>query len=236
MTGVMDVNELVLVQGMKDTRLTLARWNKARWEAIRPWLILSLAVSLSLLASVYAVAELSAPDGLRYAVPGLTVEARFADYIHILIRNGLVLALHALACVAGFMAGSSLPLSASKRSGVSRWVHEKAGPFAIAFVMAATAFSLATQAFVLGGLTSSLAPELGTSPGVLLIGLLPHAVPELTALFLPLAAWTIASRRGNWHELLAATFVTVGIAVPVLLVCGVVELYVSPDLTRALIA
>ena len=49
---------------------------------------------------------------------------------------------------------------------------------------------------------------------VLLLGLLAHAVPELVALFLPLAAWVVASRRGDWHELLAATIVTVAIAVP----------------------
>lgn len=44
----------------------------------------------------------------------------------------------------------------------------------------------------------------------------------------------IASRRGDWHELLAATFVTVAVAVPVLLGAALVELYVSPDLIRAL--
>jgi uncharacterized membrane protein SpoIIM required for sporulation len=72
------------------------------------------------------------------------------------------------------------------------------------------------------------------SPGLLLVALLPHAVPELTALFLPLAAWIIASRRGQWHQLLAATFVTVAIAVPVLVASAVVEVYVSPHLIRAL--
>ena len=133
------------------------------------------------------------------------------------------------------MAGSSLPLSASKRSGFSRWVHEKAGPFAIAFVMCATAFSLCTQAYVLGGTSASLAEQLNTTPGIMLVGLLPHAIPELTALFLPLAAWTLASRKGRWNELLAATFVTTAIAIPVLILTSVVELFVSPALTRALI-
>ena len=50
--------------------------------------------------------------------------------------------------------------------------------------------------------------------------MLPHAIPELTALFLPLAAWLIASRRGEWNQLLAATFVTVAIAIPVLVVAA----------------
>ena len=41
-------------------------------------------------------------------------------------------------------------------------------------------------------------------------------IPELIALFLPLAAWIIASRRGEWDQLLAATLVTVAISLPVL--------------------
>jgi hypothetical protein len=139
-----------------------------------------------------------------------------------------------MACVAGFMAGSSLPLSASHRSGLSRWVHEKAGPLAIGFVVCATLFSLTTQAYILGGGVASIAQQFGLSPGTLLLALAPHALPELIALFLPLAAWMIASRRDDWHELLAATFVTVAIAVPVLLASAAVELWVSPQLLPAL--
>jgi uncharacterized membrane protein SpoIIM required for sporulation len=69
----------------------------------------------------------------------------------------------------------------------------------------------------------------------LLLGLLPHAVPELTALFLPLAAWIIASRRGEWDELLAATLVTVLIAVPVLVVSALWEVYIAPHVLHGLI-
>ena len=63
-----------------------------------------------------------------------------------------------------------------------------------------------------------------------MLALVPHALPELIALFLPLAAWMIASRRGDWHELLAATFVTVAIAVPILLAAAAVEMWVTPQL------
>jgi hypothetical protein len=113
-------------------------------------------------------------------------------------------------------------------------VHEKAGPLAIGFVVCATTFSLVSQAFVIGGGASTLAQQLGLSPGLLLLGLLPHALPELVALFLPLGAWLLASRRNRWDELLAATFVTVAVAVPVLLASAAVELWVSPELLRAL--
>lgn len=225
-----NVNDLVLVQGMRDTKLTLARWNRDPLTALRPWCFLSLAIAAALLLCVYAVAKLSPPDPTIYDIPGYNVKATLADYGHVLFRNSLVLALHALACVAGFMAGSSLPLSASQRTGVSRWVHEKAGPLAIGFVVCATLFSLGTQAYILGGDAAALAGQVGTTPGALVLARLPHAVPELFALFLPLAAWMIASRNDDWHQLLAATLVTVAIAVPILLAAGAVEVWVSPHL------
>ncbi len=111
-----------------------------------------------------------------------------------LYRNSLVLALHAMACVAGFMAGSSLPLSASHRSGLSRWVHEKAGPFAIA-LRGLRHHLLALHPGLRDRRRRGRPPaQLGTTPGILLLALIPHALPELFALFLPLAAWIIASR------------------------------------------
>ena len=69
---------------------------------------------------------------------------------------------------------------------------------------------------------------------MLLLTLSLHAVPELFALFLPLAAWTIASRRKQWNELLAATFVTVAIAIPIILAAAAVETWVTPRLLAAL--
>jgi hypothetical protein len=156
------------------------------------------------------------------------------DILHVLRSNMLVLALHAMACVAGFIAGSSLPLQAEHHHGVSRWVHEHGGRIAIAFVAAATAFSLSAQAYLLGRTLAGVSGFLGVSPGLLLLSVLPHAIPELIALFLPLAAWIIASRRGEWEQLLAATLVTVAIAVPILVASAFVEVYVSPHLFTAL--
>ncbi len=228
------VNDLVLVQGLRDTRHAFTRWNERPLQTLGPWVALSALIAAGLLAAVGVVAYLTTPDSTTFFLPGLNTEPDLADYLHVLYRNSLVLALHAMACVAGFMAGSSLPLSAANRSGLDRWVHEKAGPLAIGFVICATGFSLATQAYGIGGTASTVAAQLDIPVPLLLLGLLPHAAPELVALFLPLAAWMIASRRGRWDELLAATVVTVTIAVPVLLVAAAVELWGSPGLLRAL--
>lgn len=230
----MTTKELVLAQGLRDTRRTLAAWRAAPWPVVRSWVSLSAAVAAWLLATVWLVALLVPPDPSGLELAGVTHPARLGDLAPVLFGNALVLALHALACVAGFIAGSSLPRTAAHQSGLSRRVHELAGPVAILFVVGATLFSLTTQAYALGSFASTLSAQLGLTPAKLVLGLLPHALPELVALFLPLAAWTLASRRGRWHELLAATFVTVAAAVPVLVAAAFVEVFLSPHLLLAL--
>jgi uncharacterized membrane protein SpoIIM required for sporulation len=126
-----------------------------------------------------------------------------------------------------------MPLEAAQRRGVWKTIHDWAGPLAIWFVVLATGFSLVTQAFALGAGTASMGAQLGISPGLLLAILSVHALPELAALSLPLAAWLVASRRDEWSDLLAATFVTVAIAVPTLVISGLIETYATPLLIRA---
>jgi hypothetical protein len=226
--------ELVVVQGLRDTRGVLARWNARPLAVIGPWLAGATAVCVLLLVAVVAVGLYSTPDPTPILLPGVTTDATLGTVGHVLWRNSLVLALHSMACVAGFIAGSSLPAEAQRYSGVWRWVHDKAGPLAIAFVVAATTFSLCTQAYVLGNGASTLAAQTGLSVPVLVLGILPHAIPELIGLFLPLAAWMLASRRGAWSELLAATFATTAFAIPLVVIAAFTEVYVSPHLIRAL--
>ena len=44
----------------------------------------------------------------------------------------------------------------------------------------------------------------------------------------------IASRRGQWNQLLAATFTTVALAIPVLIVAATIEVYVWPHILEAI--
>lgn len=226
-------NEHVLSHGMQDTREALAGWNENPWLVLRGWLALSLAIALTLLGAVWFVAGALTPDITPIHMAGLNEPSDPADLLPILWRNSLVLALHATACVAGFIAGASMPIAAAQRTGLSRWIHVKAGQFAILFVSAVTLFSLMTQALYLGFQGSTIAYQLDISHAALIFSVLPHAIPELCALFLPLAAWLIASRRGEWNELLAATFLTVALALPVLIVAATIEVYVWPQVLEA---
>jgi hypothetical protein len=219
---------------MEDTRATLESWSQRPWQVLRAWIALSLAVALTLLGAVWVVAGLLTPDISPVHLAGLTYPAEPDDLLPILWRNSLVLALHGTACIAGFIAGASMPIAAAQRTGFNRWVHVKAGEFAILFVAAVTLFSLGTQALYLGLQGSTLAYHLQISNFELILSVLPHALPELTALFLPLAAWLIASRRGEWNQLLAATFITVLLAIPVLVAAATIEVYLWPRILEEL--
>src|SRR4029077_18061830 len=208
-----DVSAYALAHGVRHTRATLRAWQRTPGAVLGRWAAGSAVAATGLLCAVWLISTLF--GGYQQVI---TLQPPFAvgdggDVVNVLRRNLLVLTLHAMACVAGFIAGSSLPLQAQHRHGVSRWVHEHGGRLAILFVIAATTFSLSAQAFLIGRALGGVSEFLEVSPGLLLLCVLPHALPELIALFLPLAAWIIASRRGEWEQLLAATFVTVAVAV-----------------------
>jgi hypothetical protein len=226
----MKAEQLAVVQGWDDTRATLKRWNANPWPMTIRWALGSLAVTATLLFLTWVVAATTPVDPTAYPYPGVTRPAELHDFGFLLYRNGLVLALHALACVAGFIAGSQLPIAAKDYSGLVRTLHDRAGTLAIGFVSCATLFSLGTQAYALGHGAASLSAQLDISAALLLVSLLPHALPELFALFLPLAAWSIASARGEWNQLLAATFATTAVAIPLIVMAAAIETWITPGL------
>ncbi len=229
----MEANQYAFVHGMRSTRSTLARWHSDPLPVVGAWFAGAVAIGIVLLASVLAISTTVKPDlGFAY-VPALPRSAEVPHMAELVGKNSLVLALHAVACIAGFIAGSTLPLSAERRAGISRWVHERARPVAFAWVVLVTCFSLLAQSAALGVYGSTLAESAGISPALLVLTVLPHALLELTAVFLPLAAWTIASRRDEWDQLLAATVVTVAIAIPMLIASAAWEVHVWPYLLRS---
>ena len=228
-----DVTQYALVRGARQTRGSLAHLNGDPWPVLQSWIAGGVAVAIVLLSVVWIISSVARPDPTPLSIPGVTDAPNAAAVLQILYGNSLVLALHAFACVAGFIAGASLPLSAEQRTGVWRWIHQKARPVAFAWVIAVTCFSLATQAYALGSTGATLASQLHVSTGVLMLTVLPHALPELTALFLPLAAWTIASRKGDWGSLLAATVATIAVAIPTLVLAALWETYVWPHILEA---
>jgi hypothetical protein len=230
----MDASAYAFAHGVRQTRATLRDWQRTPFRVVGRWVAGSALAATGLLVAILAVASLDHGYQQVLSLQPPFAVGDIAEVLRLFRDNLLVLALHAMACVAGFIAGSSLPLQAEHHHGVSRWMHEHGGRIAIAFVVLATTFSLSAQAYVIGHTLAGVSHFLRVSPALLLLGVLPHAMLELTALFLPLAAWIIASRKGEWDQLLAATLVTVAIALPALVLAACIEVYVSPHLFTAL--
>ena len=131
--------------------------------------------------------------------------------------NLLVLALHAMACVASFMPAARSPAGRKPSRRLE----------------------MGARAWRRLAITSSVRrPLLAVRPGVAdrqtLAGVAHFCASRRRAparrdaardaradrAVLPFAAWIIASRRGEWDQLLAATLVTVALALPVLLLAA----------------
>jgi lipopolysaccharide export LptBFGC system permease protein LptF len=140
-----------------------------------------------------------------------------------------VLLLHLLVCFATYLVRRSLPLQAHEMSGVQGWVHRHAGTPALLSVVALTVFSIVQQALNLGHALADVAGQGTMTQAEILVRLLPHALPELIAVFLPLAAVMWLESRARNRELLAAVAACTVVAVPIVVLSAFVEVVVASD-------
>ena len=217
----MDSSAYAFAHGVQHTRATLRSWQRQPGRVVGRWVAGSALAAAGLLAAVWVIATLD--TGYTQIVQ---LQPPFAvgddgDVLHVLRSNMLVLALHAMACVAGFIAGSVA--AAAGRAPPRRLALAARARRADRDRLRRRRDDLLAQRPGLPDRPHAgrrLELPAASRRALLLLGVLPHAIPELIALFLPLAAWIIASRRGEWEQLLAATLVTVAIAVPVLVARG----------------
>lgn len=228
----MQTERMALVAGWRDTRSALASWRRTPGRVIGAWASVSFVIGVALLVATWLVAHYlaPAPEWIVWSFNGpRSAEAA----LHIFGRNALVLVMHGFICVAGYMATTSLPIVAEGYSGVHRRLHLAARPVTIAFVVIVTMGSFGLQAWTLGGAAPGIALAYGVSTSELLVLVSPHALLELTAVFLPLGAWLVLARRGRFDQLLAASIYATALALPVLAIASVVEEYVTPALIHS---
>ena len=159
---------MALAQGMRETRGALAEWRGNPRPVLRSWFLGGFGFAAALLTRRARRRLSRDPDPTYLFIPGVNFDADVGDYFAVIWRNGLVLALHAVACVAGFIAGSSLPLQAQHMTGFRKMIHERARPLAFAWVVCVITFSLVTQAYILGSTGSTAgrsARPLARDPG-----------------------------------------------------------------------
>ena len=223
-------NQHVFSHGMRDTRETFEVWSERPWPVLRGWIALSLAVAAALLLA--GLVRRRAADSRLDAGPHrrlhLSLRARrpAADPLAQLARprparDRLRRRLHRRGLDADRRRAADGLLTLGPRQGgrTGDPLRRRRDPLLAV-----------TQALYLGFQASTISSQLDITRLELVLSVLPHAIPELTALFLPLAAWLIASRRGEWNQLLAATLFTVALAIPVLIAAAALEVYVWPHI------
>lgn len=224
---------LALVAGWQDTRRALARWNRDVPMILRTWAAVSALIGVALLVATWAVARFVAGPA-HVAFPSFSGERSLVEATHVFGHNLLVLLMHALICVAGYMATQSVQIAADDYRGVTRWLHRAARPVTMVFVLCVTAGSFVLQAWELGHVAPQVALAYSLSVPALLGVLSLHALPELTAMFLPLGAWIVLARQRAWNDLFAASILAAAIALPVLAIATIVEEFVTPELLERL--
>lgn len=190
----------------------------------------ALVAATALLFSVLAVAMLSAESRQVPASGPPFVAGGISDAARIFGENLLVLSLYATGNIAALLiqrwrAGEDQSKMMS-REFVSR--------LATAMVIGLLLFAACREAYALGRGLAGFSGYFYASPWRLWLGVLPHALPELTGIFLPVVVWFFASREGKEHELLTLTAAAVLAALPLLMTAALMEVYVSPKVFRVL--
>jgi hypothetical protein len=190
----------------------------------------ALTAAVALLVSVLVLALLS-PEFRQVPASGPPfVAGSIHDALRIFAENLLVLALYAMGNVAVAV--------------IRRWRTDERQPMtrgrdissrlALAAVIGLLLCAACRQAYVLGHGLAGFAGYFYVSRWRIWLGVLPHALPELTGILLPVAALVFATRRGRQRDLLALTVAAVLVALPLLAGAALTEVYVAPSAFRAL--
>jgi Stage II sporulation protein M len=208
------------------TRDALREWRAERYRTVLPWLGLSLVVAVVILGAVLAFSFALTPDFRGGGVPQL---GGVSDALRTWLRNLSVLLLHLLIGVATFACLRTLPMQAEHRHGWDRFIHRSLARPTLVGIAAAAVYSMAHLSITIGARLAAVSRELHHSAANVLAALLPHTIPELTAVFLPLGATLVVARRDP-DRLIAAMAVCAAAGTVLLAGAAACETWVSPRL------
>ncbi|HEX4009055.1 MAG TPA: stage II sporulation protein M [Solirubrobacteraceae bacterium] len=204
----------------------------APWAEVARWAAVATLVAAVLLGSVAVIAGHVAGNGWNGAESGLLDRHHdFGDVLFVLRRNLLVLGIHLCACWIGAIIGrphQPAPSSWGRIGALHRPVPDWMRRAALFYALLVTMLSVAVQAIGLGRQLADLAAATQISSTHLLMLVLPHAVPELLAVFLPLGLFLLEARRGRLDRLGGWSLQAAAIAVPVLVGAALIETFVTP--------
>jgi hypothetical protein len=205
----------------------------APWSEIGRWAAVAAAVAAVLLGGVALVAAHTRGTYLDGIDSGLLIRHHgVGDALYVFRRNLLVLGIHLCACWIGAIIGRPYrpaPDSLGRLGRLHRPVPEWMGRAALLWALLVTLLSVGVQALALGRLLADISLAADIPRLQLLVLVLPHAVPELLAVFLPLGLFLLEAHRGRLERLGLWSLQAAAIALPVLLCAAAIETYVTPS-------
>lgn len=183
--------------------------------------------------------------------PLFSTRGDFRAFTDIFIANMLVLGVHFFACVGTYLINKRVNYFLERRlsqeeiiakleegeeidfTSREQQISHQVGRLSLVMIASLVVFSITRQIIILSTNIAAASESLDISVTTLMARAALHAFLELTAIFLPLAADLILSKKGRWQELLAGAWFSLAIAVPVLLLTAAIETWVTGGLFQA---
>lgn len=214
----------------------------APWREVRLWFLLSAGIAALMLIAVACAAYLLPADPIQGSRSRLlgdysrTWDLSFsAEVSWVFTRNAIVLALHYCCCLVGVIVSREhRPLPERWDRAPFNWFHRPlpkwAADLSLAYAMTATLASIALQSTELGFTLADISAYSEIAPWQFVVMILPHAIPELVAIFLPLGLFLIQSFRHELKPLQKRATQSLIIALPILVAASVIEVSLTPEL------
>jgi hypothetical protein len=158
------------------------------------------------------------------------------SWFYIVKRNLLVLGLHFCACMIGALVGRRhrpLPDGWQRWQVLDRELPRWMARGALIYGLAATSLSLILQTIGLSIQLANISAFTHLAPAELIGIVSVHAIPELVALFLPFGLLLYSTYREDLHRLELLVWQSLAISLPIVLLAGAVETWITPHLIAA---
>lgn len=219
---------------------------KLRAMPWRRWFTVAALIAVGMIVAITVMATFVAGDPFNQTT--IAHQSGFDDWWYILRHNLLVLAIHFCACLVGALvavkphelddewvnAPGKWTWARKTAAGMNRELPQRLQQLCLAYAAGVTMCSILLQTLTLGYSAAATAPSLGLQPWQLMIALLPHAFIELTAVFLPLAAFLYRAKTGKLIHLGYEAWVSALVALPLLLIAATIEILVAPVIIQAM--
>lgn len=214
----------------------------APWRETRLWFLVSAGIAALMLTAVTVAAYLLPADpidGSRSRLLGSysrTWDIPFTQEVFwVFARNGTVLLLHYFCCLVGaIVSREHRPLPERWDRPPFNWFHRPlpkwAADLSLVYAMSATLISIMLQSTALGFVLADISAYSQIAPWQFVVLILPHAVPELIAVFLPLGLFLVQSFRHELKPLQRWSMQSLVIAAPILLMASLIEVGLTPQL------